>query len=200
MERLAGSGSTRTDDRPRRHARHPARRALDPPNHARHPAPHPDPGCRDRRRHLRWGLLRLLHVHHEQPRPTARPAGPGGLQEINRGAPNPLFMLALFGTALVCLVLGVSAVRRLGDPVALGSSLAVRSTWWRSCSRSSTTSPATTCSTRSTRRARCRRRVARVSDRLDRLEPRPHADLRRRQPGAHGRRTTGLSDGSRSTK
>ena len=41
------------------------------------------------------------------------------MQEINRGAPNPLFMLALFGTALVCLVLGVSAVRRLGDPVAL---------------------------------------------------------------------------------
>jgi uncharacterized membrane protein len=41
------------------------------------------------------------------------------MQEVNRGAPNPLFMLALFGTAIVCLVLGVSAVRRLGEPVAL---------------------------------------------------------------------------------
>ena len=41
------------------------------------------------------------------------------MQEINRGAPNPLFMLALFGTAIVCLVLGVSAVGRLGDPAAI---------------------------------------------------------------------------------
>ena len=41
------------------------------------------------------------------------------MQEINRGAPNPLFMLALFGTGIVCLVLGVSAVRRLDDPAAI---------------------------------------------------------------------------------
>jgi len=40
------------------------------------------------------------------------------MQEINRAAPQPLFMLFLFGTALVCLVLGVSAATRLDDPVA----------------------------------------------------------------------------------
>jgi uncharacterized membrane protein len=44
--------------------------------------------------------------------------GLAAMQQINRAAPNPPFMLALFGTALVCLILGVSAVRRLGEPVA----------------------------------------------------------------------------------
>ena len=40
------------------------------------------------------------------------------MQEINKAAPAPLFMLVLFGTALLCVVLGVSAVRRWGEPAA----------------------------------------------------------------------------------
>ncbi len=38
------------------------------------------------------------------------------MQQINRGAPNPIFMTVLFGTAGACLVVGVSAVRRLHEP------------------------------------------------------------------------------------
>jgi uncharacterized membrane protein len=37
------------------------------------------------------------------------------MQEINVAAPQPLFMLALFGTALACVVLGISAATRLDD-------------------------------------------------------------------------------------
>ncbi len=41
------------------------------------------------------------------------------MNSINQAAPaSPLFMLLLFGTALACLLLGVSAVRRLDQPVA----------------------------------------------------------------------------------
>jgi uncharacterized membrane protein len=37
------------------------------------------------------------------------------MQAINVAAPNPLFMLALFGTAVACVVLGASAVTRLDE-------------------------------------------------------------------------------------
>jgi uncharacterized membrane protein len=40
------------------------------------------------------------------------------MQAINRAAPQPLFMLALFGTAIACVVLGISAATRLDDAVA----------------------------------------------------------------------------------
>jgi uncharacterized membrane protein len=46
------------------------------------------------------------------------PQGIRAMQAINKAAPNPWFMLVLFGTALVCVVLGVSAVRRWGEPAA----------------------------------------------------------------------------------
>lgn len=44
--------------------------------------------------------------------------GLAAMQQINRGAPNPLFMTVLFGTAGACAVLGVSAARRLDEPAA----------------------------------------------------------------------------------
>ena len=40
------------------------------------------------------------------------------MQSINREAPNPLFMAALFGTAATGLALGISALPRLDEPVA----------------------------------------------------------------------------------
>jgi uncharacterized membrane protein len=41
------------------------------------------------------------------------------MQSINRAAPaSPLFMLALTGTGVVCLVLGVVALTRLDEPAA----------------------------------------------------------------------------------
>ncbi|MGD9961202.1 DUF1772 domain-containing protein [Nocardioides sp.] len=40
------------------------------------------------------------------------------MQQINRGAPNPVFMTVLFGTAGACVVLGVSAIRHLDEPTA----------------------------------------------------------------------------------
>jgi uncharacterized membrane protein len=48
------------------------------------------------------------------------PDGEGlrAMQQINRAAPQPLFMLALFGTAVACVVLGVSAAIRLDESVA----------------------------------------------------------------------------------
>src|SRR5215510_9121299 len=33
------------------------------------------------------------------------------MQRINRAAPSPLFMILLFGTALLCVVVGVDALR-----------------------------------------------------------------------------------------
>ena len=38
------------------------------------------------------------------------------MQAINEAAPNPLFMLLLFGTAAASLALGISAVKRWGEP------------------------------------------------------------------------------------
>jgi uncharacterized membrane protein len=40
------------------------------------------------------------------------------MQEINKAAPQPLFILFLFGTAIVCVVLGVSAATRLDETAA----------------------------------------------------------------------------------
>jgi uncharacterized membrane protein len=42
--------------------------------------------------------------------------GLAAMRAINKAAPTPLFMLALFGTAVLCLVLGVIAVRHLDEP------------------------------------------------------------------------------------
>lgn len=46
------------------------------------------------------------------------PAAQGvtAMNAINRAAPNPLFMLALFGSAIACCVLGVWALTHRGDP------------------------------------------------------------------------------------
>jgi uncharacterized membrane protein len=41
------------------------------------------------------------------------------MQEINIAAPQPLFMLALFGTAVACVVLGISAATRLDQTAAV---------------------------------------------------------------------------------
>ena len=38
------------------------------------------------------------------------------MKEINKAAPTPLFMLALFGTGALCIVLSVSALRHWGEP------------------------------------------------------------------------------------
>lgn len=45
--------------------------------------------------------------------------GLSAMQAINAAAPSPLFMTALFGTALVCVGLGISAVTRLDEPAAV---------------------------------------------------------------------------------
>jgi uncharacterized membrane protein len=51
------------------------------------------------------------------------------MQSINRDAPNPLFMTALFGTAVACVPLSWSAMRHLDDPssrwVLIGSAVYV---------------------------------------------------------------------------
>jgi uncharacterized membrane protein len=44
--------------------------------------------------------------------------GLAAMQAINRDAPNPLFMTVLFGTALICVVLAVSAATRLDQGAA----------------------------------------------------------------------------------
>jgi len=41
------------------------------------------------------------------------------MNAINKAAPNPLFMLVLFGTAIVCVLLAISGCRHRGDPAAL---------------------------------------------------------------------------------
>jgi uncharacterized membrane protein len=41
--------------------------------------------------------------------------GIAAMQQINLKAPNPLFMLALFGSAVACLVIGGVAVNRLTE-------------------------------------------------------------------------------------
>lgn len=45
--------------------------------------------------------------------------GLAAMQRVNEAAPTPVFMVVLFGTALTCVGLAVSAVRRLGEPAAL---------------------------------------------------------------------------------
>ena len=45
--------------------------------------------------------------------------GMAAMQSINREAPNPLFMLALFGTALAGIVLAISALGRMDEKVAV---------------------------------------------------------------------------------
>jgi uncharacterized membrane protein len=42
--------------------------------------------------------------------------GIAAMQSINRAAPSPLFMIALFGTAAASVGLGVVAIQRRGDP------------------------------------------------------------------------------------
>lgn len=42
------------------------------------------------------------------------------MQAINRAAPSPLFMSALFGTALVASGLAVLGIKRLGQPGSIG--------------------------------------------------------------------------------
>jgi uncharacterized membrane protein len=41
--------------------------------------------------------------------------GISAMQSINRAAPTPLFMLALFGTGATCVALGVVSLTRLGE-------------------------------------------------------------------------------------
>lgn len=45
-------------------------------------------------------------------------AGMSAMQSINRAAPNPLFVAALLGTGIGCVVLGVIAGTRWSDPAA----------------------------------------------------------------------------------
>jgi uncharacterized membrane protein len=45
--------------------------------------------------------------------------GLAAMQAINRAAPSPLFMTVLFGTAILCVVLGSSAVPRREEPEAM---------------------------------------------------------------------------------
>jgi uncharacterized membrane protein len=44
------------------------------------------------------------------------PQSIASMQAINEAAPNPLFMLLLFGTAAASVALGISAVKRWGEP------------------------------------------------------------------------------------
>ena len=44
------------------------------------------------------------------------PAGAAAMQSMNKAAPNPLFGLALVGTGLACVVLGIVAATRWSDP------------------------------------------------------------------------------------
>jgi uncharacterized membrane protein len=41
------------------------------------------------------------------------------MNSINKAAPNPLFMLALFGTAIVCVLLMVSGLQHRDNPAAM---------------------------------------------------------------------------------
>jgi uncharacterized membrane protein len=43
------------------------------------------------------------------------PTGITAMQSINRAAPTPLFMLALFGTAATCVALAIVSLTRLGE-------------------------------------------------------------------------------------
>jgi uncharacterized membrane protein len=41
------------------------------------------------------------------------------MNSINKAAPNPLFMLALFGTAIVCVLLMISGLQHRDNPAAM---------------------------------------------------------------------------------
>ena len=41
------------------------------------------------------------------------------MNAIHKAAPNPLFMLALFGTGIVCILLAISGVQHRDDPAAV---------------------------------------------------------------------------------
>lgn len=43
----------------------------------------------------------------------------GAMNSINKAAPNPLFMLALFGTAIVCVLLMISGLQHRDNPAAM---------------------------------------------------------------------------------
>ncbi len=45
--------------------------------------------------------------------------GLAAMQAINRTAPTPLFMMALLGTAVLCVGLGISALSRLDEPASV---------------------------------------------------------------------------------
>jgi uncharacterized membrane protein len=45
--------------------------------------------------------------------------GAAAMQSINRQAPTPAFMLVLFGTGVVCLLLGVDSIRHLDEAFAI---------------------------------------------------------------------------------
>jgi uncharacterized membrane protein len=51
-------------------------------------------------------------------RAVPTPAGMAAMQSINRAAPNPVFVAALVGTGIGCVVLGVVAGTRWSDPAA----------------------------------------------------------------------------------
>lgn len=51
-------------------------------------------------------------------RDVPAPVGMSAMQSINRAAPNPLFVVALIGTGLGCIVLGIVAGTRWSDPAA----------------------------------------------------------------------------------
>ena len=59
------------------------------------------------------------------------PAGRAAMQSMNKAAPNPLFVLALVGTGVMCVVLGIVSATRWSDPAApwalTGSALYVAS-------------------------------------------------------------------------
>ncbi len=45
--------------------------------------------------------------------------GMSAMQAINKAAPTPLFMTAVFGTAVISVILAVQALTRLGQPAAI---------------------------------------------------------------------------------
>ena len=54
------------------------------------------------------GLRRLSHAQ-----------SIAAMNAINKAAPNPLFMLALFGTGIVCVLLAISGFQQRDDPAAV---------------------------------------------------------------------------------
>ena len=120
---------------------------------------------------------------------TPAPGGLTAMQAINRAAPTPLFMLALFGTALTCTVLGVSAFFRLDEPVARYQLAGCALVPGRDRAHRRVPRPAQRRARRGQPAERGRGRdVVALRHQLDRVEPRPHGDVVRRRGGAHPRR------------